>query len=651
MKIKKVTLIGSLIFFAQAFSGIELMSKNSQNQKQAYKAYLFVYFEGASGDRSHQEQIRFAVSPDAVNWKALKNNQPVIGSDTISRAGGVRDPHILRGEDGKTFYMVATDMSTAKNGWGPNPGIVLLKSKDLIDWKHAYISMEKEYPEKFAKVQWVWAPQTIYDPVKEKYLVYFTIKFKDDEKLDFYSAYANSDFTAFEDEPELMFSATHGAIDGDIIYKDGLYHLFFKGNTKDANGHEFENGIKQATAKSLQGPWEEHSNYLDVYGNSRTNVEGSSVFKLNNSDEYILMYDLYSSGRYEFQRSTDLYNFTSEPESFTKDFHPRHGSVISITKEEAMRLNEKWGGVPETSSGETKNPILTGYYADPEILYSQKTKKYYIYPTSDGYTNWTGHFFKTFSSENLKDWTDEGTILDLKEVPWAGGRAWAPCIIEKKGKKKGEYAYYFYYTGDGKIGVATAFDPTGPFVDSGKALIDWKPEGINRGAEIDPDVFHDPVSGKNYLYWGNGYCAVVELNKDMVSIREKTLKIITPPHFREAMEVFYRNGLYYFLWSENDTRSEDYRVRYGTSKSPMGPIDIPEDNLILSKNSGKGIYGTGHNSVLQLPGEDEWHIIYHRFNRPDGITMGRAAGYHREVCMDKMEFNEDGSIKPVVVTE
>lgn len=295
------------------------------------------------------------------------------------------------------------------------------------------------------------------------------------------------------------------------------------------------------------------------------------------------------------------------------------------------------------------NPILKGYYADPEIIYSYKTKKYYIYPTSDGFKDWGGYYFKTFSSTDLTNWKDEGVILDLKkDVPWAGRNAWAPCIIEKEGKKKGTYKYYFYYTGAGKIGVAVADDPTGPFIDTGAPLIDWKPEGINRGAEIDPDVFHDPVSGKDYLYWGNGYAAVVELNKDMISINKETLKMLYPTRFREALYIFYRNDIYYFLWSENDTRHEDYRVRYGTSKSPVGPIEIPENNLILSKVPEKGIYGTGHNSVLQIPDKDEWYIVYHRFCYPDGINMGREAGFHREVCMDKLEFNDDGSIKPVI---
>ena len=188
-------------------------------------------------------------------------------------------------------------------------------------------------------------------------------------------------------------------------------------------------------------------------------------------------------------------------------------------------------------------------------------------------------------------------------------------------------------------------------MDSGKALIASKPEGVRGGQEIDPNAFYDPVSKKDYLYWGNGYMAVAELNKDMVSIKPNSVKVLTPDKtFREGIYVIYRKGTYYFLWSEDDTRSENYRVRYGTSKSPLGPIEIPENNLILEKDPSKGIYGTGHNSVLQIPDTDEWYIVYHRFNRPNGIKMGDSAGFHREVCIDKMEFNDDGSIKKVIPT-
>lgn len=343
INIKRITFIACVIVLLQ--SGC---SKNKSIQSTTkYDGYLFAYFEGAVEDHKLQEQLRFAVSEDALNWYALNNNEPIINSDDISQSGGIRDPHILRGEDENNFLIVATDMSTASNGWSENPGILMLKSEDLINWTHGTVNLSKDYPEKFAEAYWVWAPQTIYDSKADKYMVYFTVKFRNDDKLDFYYAYANDNFDGFEDEPQFMFRAKYGAIDGDIIYKDGIYHLFFKGNTKDENGVEFENGIKQATATSLQGPWQEHSEYLDVYHNSHTSVEGSSVFKLNDSDTYILMYDLYSSGRYEFQRSSDLYHFTEKPETFIMNFHPRHGSIISITREETIRLNKKWGGVPE----------------------------------------------------------------------------------------------------------------------------------------------------------------------------------------------------------------------------------------------------------------------------------------------------------------
>ncbi|EOR95231.1 putative glycoside hydrolase, family 43 [Arcticibacter svalbardensis MN12-7] len=86
-------------------------------------------------------------------------------------------------------------------------------------------------------------------------MVYFTIKFKDDVQLDFYSAYANRDFSGFETESTLWFRAKYGAIDGDIVYKDGLYHFFYKGNTKDDAGKEISNGIQHAISKSLKGAW------------------------------------------------------------------------------------------------------------------------------------------------------------------------------------------------------------------------------------------------------------------------------------------------------------------------------------------------------------------------------------------------------------
>ena len=182
-------------------------------------------------------------------------------------------------------------------------------------------------------------------------------------------------------------------------------------------------------------------------------------------------------------------------------------------------------------------------------------------------------------------------------------------------------------------------------MDVGKPLIDFKPTGVKGGQEIDPAVFFDPKSEKNYLYWGNGYLAIAELEKDMTRIKMNTVQTIsTDTTFREGVFVIFRNNKYYFFWSEDDTRSPNYSVRYGIADNPYGPISIPENNKILSKNPDLGIYGTGHNSIIQVPGKDQWYIVYHRFSIPNGIKMGDAAGFHREVAIDSIAFDEKGNI-------
>ncbi len=604
-----------------------------------YAGYLFTYF---NGNKVQDEAVCYAISTDGYNYRTLNNNKPVIDSKKISSTGGVRDPHILRGEDGRTFYMVLTDMTSSK-GWDSNRAMILLKSNNLVDWTSSIIHIQQKYKGQ-ENLKRVWAPQTVFDPAAGKYMVYWSMKHGDGPDIIYY-AYANADFTDLEGEPKILFTPKNGksCIDGDIINKNGLFYLFYK-----TEGEE-KKGIRLALTDSLaSGKWIEQPGYKQQTPEA---VEGSGVFKLNHSDTYILMYDVYMKGKYQFTESKDLDVFKVIDQNISMDFHPRHGTIIPITQRELERLTQKWGTPEGIKLPARKNPVLEGYYADPDIIWSEKNKKYYMYPTSDGFDSWSGTYFKTFSSENLKDWKDEGVILDLKkDVSWADRNAWAPTITEKK--VKGKYKYYYYFTAAQKIGVAVADEPTGPFVDSGKPLIDFRPEGIKGGQEIDPAVFTDPKTGKSYLYWGNSYLAVAELNEDMVSIKKNTLKTLNiDASFREGVFVIFRNGTYYFLWSEDDTRSENYRVRYATSQSPMGPLTIPGNNLILQKDPTLGIYGTGHNSVIQVPGKDEWYIVYHRFSKPNGIKMGRAAGFHREVAIDKMEFNADGSIKPVVVTD
>ena len=607
-------------------------------------AYLFTYF---NSNDPKDEQICYALSEDGYNYTPINDGMPVISSDTIALTQCVRDPHILRCEDGKTFYMVVTDMKS-NLGWNSNRGMVLLKSTDLINWQHTAINFPTRYTKTWKNVQRVWAPETIYDRKAGKYMVFYSLASSDRGSYDkIYYQYANKDFTDLEGEPKWLFDAGCATIDGDIVYNeaDQMYHLFYK--------QEAGRGIYQAVAKELTDKWQMIGGNVEQ---TKESVEGVGVCKAIDGKSWIIMYDCYGNGHYQFCKSEDLktFQFVQNTEMRGK-FTPRHGTIIPITRAEKERLLKAFPN--------HKQPILSGFHADPEVLYSNKTKKYYIYSTTDGTPGWGGHDFSVFSSENLVDWKDEGKMLDVKgdQVKWATGNAWAPCIIEKKVGKA--YKYFFYFSAHNpksnrkEIGVAVSDSPTGPFVDSGAPIITDadRPKEARGGQAIDVDVFQDPKTGKFYLYWGNGFMAGAELNDDMLSVKKETITHLTPKGgnlqswaFREGAYVFYRKGTYYFMWSVDDTGSPNYHVCYGTAKSPLGPISIDENSYMVIKQKPEDqIYGTAHNSVLQIPGKDEWYIVYHRINKN---FVHHEPGIHREVCIDRMTFDKQGRIIPVTPT-
>jgi beta-xylosidase len=223
--------------------------------------------------------------------------------------------------------MVATDMVSA-NGWNSNRAMVLMRSNDLIHWSHAVINIQQTYPGQ-EHLERVWAPQTIYDKKKKKYMIYWAMKYAGGPDMICY-AYANKDFTALEGSPQQLFISpgNRSCIDADIIEKDGKFHLFFK-----TEGHG--NGIKQAVSDTLTSGYIQQDDYLQQTDRP---VEGSSVFPLNDGSGYILMYDMYTSGKYQFTFSRDLRHFKVVDQDISMNFHPRHGTVMPITKEEAGKL-------------------------------------------------------------------------------------------------------------------------------------------------------------------------------------------------------------------------------------------------------------------------------------------------------------------------
>jgi len=323
--------------------------------KGKYSAYLFTYFTGNTGS---EEAIRFAISSDGYHFRTLNNDQPILSSQTISSTGGVRDPHIMRGKDGKTFYMVATDMVSAR-GWSSNRGMVLLNSTDLIHWTSSVVNIQTKFPGQ-EKLERVWAPETIYDDSAKKYLVYFSLKYSGQPDKICY-AYVNPGFTDLEGEPRQLFYSPDNAacIDGDIVRKGERYFLFFK--TEDR-----QPGIKIAVSSHLTGEYQLESK--DYVQQTSEPVEGACTFKLNDGSGYILMYDMYMSGRYQFTKTADLKNFRVVDEHVDMNFHPRHGTVMPITSMEGSRLVSEWLAPAASLLSPLHKDITTVYDPTSEIL-------------------------------------------------------------------------------------------------------------------------------------------------------------------------------------------------------------------------------------------------------------------------------------------
>lgn len=310
-------------------------------------------------------------------------------------------------------------------------------------------------------------------------------------------------------------------------------------------------------------------------------------------------------------------------------------SVLTVLPNSALQAQTTPG------ASRTNNPVFPGWYADPEgVIFG---KEYWIYPTySAAYEQQV--FFDAFSSPDLVTWTKHSRILDTNAVTWAKRAMWAPAAIEKDGR------YYFFFSANdvhkgqvGGIGVAVADRPGGPFKDYlGKPLIG----DFHNGAQpIDQFVFKDK-DGQHYMFYGGWrHCNIARLRPDFTGFEPSpdgvTFREITPEGYVEGPFMFLKDGKYYFMWSEGGWTGPDYSVAYAIADSPMGPFK--RIGKILQQDPAVAT-GAGHHSVIKAPGKDRWFIVYHR--RP----LGDREGNHRVTCIDRMEFDANGLIRPVRIT-
>ena len=280
----------------------------------------------------------------------------------------------------------------------------------------------------------------------------------------------------------------------------------------------------------------------------------------------------------------------------------------------------------------TGNPVIPGYFADPTIKKFGDT--YYMYATTDG----SGAGFgpaQVWTSKDFVNWT-------LMPMNWPDSHwIWAPDVIRHTDGR-----YYYFYCQPCIIHCGVSETPRGPWKNIlGESEAVLVPDRfVTNAITLDGQTFVDD-DGSVYLYWGTwgiykGFgCGAGKMTPDLKGFTET--RLIPNTEAFEAPFVLKRNGIYYFMYSSGSCHDHTYRVQYATSDHPLGPYEYK--GCILETNEDGTVHGPGHHSILKEG--DDYYIVYHRHDNPHSNR-----GFHRQLCMDKMEFAADGSIRKVIPT-
>lgn len=284
------------------------------------------------------------------------------------------------------------------------------------------------------------------------------------------------------------------------------------------------------------------------------------------------------------------------------------------------------------------NPIIKHKYtADPATLVHDGIV--YLYAGHDvaphPQERYVMNEWLVFSSPDLVNWTEHPVPLKPTDFTWAKGDAWAAQVIEKEGK------FYWYVTVSHKdihgkaIGIAVSDSPTGPFVDArGTALVtnDMTTDTKISWDDIDPTVFIDD-DGQAYIFWGNTVCYYAKLKDNMIEL-DGDFKRVDIPAFTEAPWIHKRGDWYYLTYASEFPE----KTVYAMSKSIHGPWEYKG---ILNEIAGNS--NTNHQAILDFKGKT--YFVYH-----NGGVNPHGGSFRRSVCIDELYYNEDGTIKRIIMT-
>lgn len=291
-----------------------------------------------------------------------------------------------------------------------------------------------------------------------------------------------------------------------------------------------------------------------------------------------------------------------------------------------------------------ENPLFDDVFtADPAALVDGDTV--WLYTGHDEAPNndvfFEMHDWLAFSSKDMKNWTAHGPIMKAVDFEWATGHAWASHMVRKDDR------YWFYTTvrhddthPGFAVGVAVSDSPTGPFRDAkGEALItnDMTTQTPNDWDDIDPAIFIEE-NGDTYMFFGNLVPKYVKLKDNMIEL-DGPIRVIDVPHFTEAAWVHEKDGRYYLSYACFFPE----KICYAVSDNIHGPWQY---GGILNEVAGNS--ETNHQSIIEVAGKS--YFIYHTGALPPHGDEPSGGRFRRSVCIDRLYYNDDGSLKRVIMT-
>lgn len=353
------------------FAGLSASAadESSNLPKSTSGAYLFAYFRN-DAKSTNGENIFYAVSKDGYNYESLNGGVPV--ANASQGTGHSRDPYIMKAQDGAEYkyYMVATDANTTNNY--NNTGLHTWGSNDLISWDelaNPQFATNKGGGSKTI-TNMCWAPEAIWDPVAEKYMVYFSSNEADsaaNESSKIWYSYT-SDFKNF-DEKQLLFDPGYGVIDADITpYKNGYVMMYKKEAKSDPGSKKVWYTFKTGKSPSNSDGEYDAANAKIFESATETQAEGPQVFPISGTSSYGVLVDYFSNGGFGFSYTSDFesYSKISADNCSINHLKPSHGCIIPISDMEYYNLSQAFGKATSTQTavkpGDTANSHLVARY-------------------------------------------------------------------------------------------------------------------------------------------------------------------------------------------------------------------------------------------------------------------------------------------------